>query len=60
MKKVFLAFVAMVALTFASCGNGSAVGSDTCDSTAVDSLVVDTTVVDTVAVDSIENEAKEI
>jgi len=50
MKKIVFVFAAIVAMTFASCGNSSNQGTAT-DSVAVDS--VDTTVVDSVIADTI-------
>ena len=47
MKKLVFVFAAIVALTFAACGNNTASGT-TSDSATVDSTV-DTVVVDTVA-----------
>ncbi len=53
MKKLVLMFVAVAAISFASCGNkteqGAAVDTDT---VAMDSAVADTVVADTVAADS--------
>ena len=53
MKKLFLVAFAMIAMTFASCGNGKSAEAVENDSTAVDTVVVDSAVVDFVAVDSI-------
>ena len=49
MKKLVLMFVAIAAVSFASCGNKTAEGSaqDT-DTVAVDTVVADTVVADTV------------
>ena len=53
MKKLVLMFVAVAAISFASCGNkteqGAAIDTDT---VAMDSAVADTVVADTVAADS--------
>ncbi|MBQ0062935.1 MAG: hypothetical protein KBS94_02765 [Prevotella sp.] len=54
MKKLVLMFVAIAAISFASCGNKTqenAEAVDTVDTTVVDT--VDTTVVDTVATDTV-------
>ena len=53
MKKIILVAFAMIAMTFASCGNGKSAEAVENDSTAVDTVVVDSAVVDSVAVDSI-------
>ncbi|MBQ7471827.1 MAG: hypothetical protein IJS97_05305 [Prevotella sp.] len=50
MKKLVLMFVAVAAISFASCGN-NAKPAEAADSTAVDTLV-DTAAVDTAAVDT--------
>lgn len=51
MKKLVLMFVAIAAISFASCGNktAQAEGADTTDTAAVDTTSVDTTSVDTTA-----------
>ena len=53
MKKLVLMFVAIAAISFASCGNktqqGAAADSDT---VAVDTIAADTIAADTVAADS--------
>ena len=49
MKKLVLAFVAITAISFASCGNKTAAPTETADS---DTAVVDTTVTDSAAVDT--------
>lgn len=55
MKKVAFMFVAVLAISFASCGN-STKACEECDSTCVDSCcveeVVDSVVADSVVVDS--------
>ena len=48
MKKLIFVFVAIAAISFASCGDKVAVGADGVDTTAVDTLV-DTLTVDSVA-----------
>ena len=48
MKKLLFLFIAMTAICFASCGNGTAVGCDE-DTTVVDTAVVDTLTPDTLA-----------
>ncbi len=50
MKKLVLMFVAIAAISFASCGNKTAAVEEAVDT---DTVVVDTVVVDTVAVDSV-------
>lgn len=54
MKKLAFMFVAVAAISFASCGNGTKQAEAVEDTTAVDTVeVVDTTtVVDTVTVDT--------
>ncbi len=49
MKKLVLMFVAIAAISFASCGNKTAATDATADS---DTVAVDTTVADTAAVDT--------
>lgn len=60
MKKLVFAFVAVAALTIASCGDKAKTeakaDSTTVDTTAVDTTAVDTTVADTTAVDSAKAE----
>ena len=51
MKKLVLMFVAVAAISFASCGNRTAQAPAE-DTTAVDTNVVDTNAVDTNAVDT--------
>ena len=51
MKKLVLMFVAVAAISFASCGNKTAQAPAE-DTTAVDTNVVDTNAVDTNAVDT--------
>ena len=51
MKKLVFMFVAIAAISFASCGNKTAQAPAE-DTTAVDTAVVDTTVADTAAVDT--------
>ena len=55
MKKLVLMFVAIAAISFASCGNktAQAEGADKTDTAAVDT--VDTTSVDTASVDTTAN-----
>ena len=53
MKKIILVAFAIIAMTFASCGNGKSAEAVENDSTAVDTVVVDSAIVDSVAVDSI-------
>ena len=48
MKKLVLMFVAVAAISFASCGNNSK-PAEAVDSTATDTAVVDTTAADTTA-----------
>ena len=50
MKKLVFMFVAMAAISFASCGNKTEQGaaSDTVDTAAVDTVVADTVVADSV------------
>lgn len=52
MKKLVLMFVAIAAISFASCGNKTT-QADAVDSTANDTAVVDTLAADTVAADSV-------
>ena len=51
MKKLVLMFVAIAAISFASCGNKTAQAD--ADSTANDTAVVDTLAADTVAADTV-------
>ena len=55
MKKLVLAFVAVVAISFASCGNKTTEASaqDTVDTAVVDTLPADSAV-DSAAVDSVK------
>ena len=53
MKKIILVAFAMIAMTFASCGNGKLAESVENDSTAVDTVLVDSTAIDSVAADTI-------
>ena len=53
MKKIILVAFAMIAMTFASCGNGKSAEAVENDSTAVDTVLVDSVVVDSVAAYSI-------
>lgn len=47
-------FAAMIAMSFASCGNGTK-AADTVDTTAVDSVVVDSVLVaDSLAADTVQ------
>ena len=53
MKKLVLAFVAVAAISFASCGNNQKAAADV-DSTAVDTVeAVDSAAADSVATDSV-------
>lgn len=52
MKKLVLMFVAIAAISFASCGNKTA-QADAVDSTANDTAVVDTLAADAVAADTV-------
>ena len=54
MKKLVLMFVAIVAISFASCGNKTAAPAANADSdtVAVDSMASDSMAVDSVAADS--------
>lgn len=54
MKKLVLMFVAIAAISFASCGNktAKAEGADSTDTTAVDTLAADTAAADTAAADT--------
>ncbi|WP_370799902.1 PG1828 family lipoprotein [Xylanibacter rarus] len=53
MKKLVLMFVAIAAISFASCGNKTAQAADTTDTAAVDTVsAVDTAAVDTAAADT--------
>ena len=53
MKKLAFMFVAVAAISFASCGNGTK-QAEAEDTTAVDTVeVVDTVAVDTVAADTV-------
>ena len=54
MKKLVLMFVAIAAISFASCGNKTAAPAANADSdtVAVDSMASDSMVVDSVAADS--------
>lgn len=49
MKKLVLMFVAIAAISFASCGNKAAAPAEENDTTVVDTTAVDTTAVDTTA-----------
>ena len=51
MKKLVLMFVAIAAISFASCGNKTAQAPAE-DTTAVDTALVDTAAADTAAVDT--------
>jgi len=53
MKKLVLMFVAVAAISFASCGNKTAQApAEDTDTVAVDTVVADTVVADTAAADS--------
>ena len=47
MKKLVFMFVAMAAISFASCGEKAAPAEETVDTTAVDTVVADTVAADT-------------
>lgn len=49
MKKLVLMFVAIAAISFASCGQKAAPAAEENDTTVVDTTAVDTTAVDTTA-----------
>ena len=51
MKKLVFMFVAMAAISFASCGNNDKAGQNA-DTTTVDTTTVDTNTVDTNTVDT--------
>ncbi|MBQ7423420.1 MAG: hypothetical protein IJ549_05125 [Prevotella sp.] len=53
MKKLVLMFVAVAAISFASCGNKTAQGTDA-DTAAVDTAAVDTAAADTAAADTVK------
>ena len=55
MKKLAFMFVAVAAISFASCGNGTKQAEAVEDTTAVDTVeeVVDTVAVETVAADTV-------
>lgn len=53
MKKLVFLFVAMAAMSFASCGGNKTNNDAAADSTAVDTTVVDTLAADTVAADTV-------
>ncbi|MGM9632826.1 MAG: entericidin [Alloprevotella sp.] len=55
MKKLVFMFVAMAAISFASCGGSDKAGAanDSIDSAAADSAAADSAVMDTVAADSV-------
>ena len=52
MKKLVFMFVAIAAVSFASCGEKAAAPAETVDTAAVDTAVVDTAAADTAAVDT--------
>ena len=52
MKKLVLMFVAIAAISFASCGQKNAAPAAETDSTVVDSAAADTAAVDTAAADT--------
>ena len=52
MKKLVLAFVAVAAISFASCGNNQKAAADV-DSTAVDTVEADSAAADSVVADSV-------
>lgn len=53
MKKIILVFVAFIAMSVASCGNGTQTSSCDADTAVVDS-VLDSLCVDTVSIDSLQ------
>ena len=53
MKKLVLMFVAIAAISFASCGNKTAQAEGT-DTASVDTAVVDTVAADAVAADTVK------
>lgn len=55
MKKLVFMFVAMAAISFASCGGSDKAGAanDSIDSAAADSAAADSAVVDSLATDSV-------
>lgn len=53
MKKLVLMFVAIAAISFASCGNKTA-QAEGADTTNVDTAAVDTAAADTVAADTVK------
>lgn len=53
MKKLVLMFVAIAAISFASCGNKTAQAPAQDSDSVADTAVVDTTVADTVAADTL-------
>ena len=55
MKKLVFMFVAMAAISFASCGNAQKPAEVVEDTVAVDTNAVDTAAVDTAAVDTAAN-----
>ena len=52
MKKLVLMFVAIAAISFASCGNKAAAPAPVEDTAAVDTAMVDTAAADTAAADT--------
>jgi PBP1b-binding outer membrane lipoprotein LpoB len=52
MKKLVFMFVAIAAISFASCGNKTAAPVEDVDTAAVDTAAVDTAAADTAAVDT--------
>jgi predicted small secreted protein len=52
MKKLVFMFVAVAAMSFASCGNKAEAPVEDVDTTAVDSAAVDSAATDSAAVDS--------
>ncbi len=55
MKKLLFAFVALAAMSFASCGNGQkAEATDSVQDSTVDTTAVDTVAADTVAADTVQ------
>jgi hypothetical protein len=58
MKKLVFMFVAIAAISFASCGGNKTNATAETDTTAVDTAMVDTAEVDTAEVDSAAVEAE--
>lgn len=54
MKKIMLVFAAFVAMSIASCGNGTQPAAETADSANVDSLMIDSVSADSVEAPVVE------